>query len=173
MSQLVVNSLSNANIYLNGVGLLGRAAEVKVPQPKRMMADYKGLGMVGRIEIPVGFDKLDGSIKWSSFDPTTITQLGSSTGAQLISVMADLQTLSASGEISESPVIMNWTALTKDMGPLDFKAQELVEYESAFTVYHVELYVAGVQLYLYDAFSNQYVVGGVDQLANYRANIGG
>jgi len=33
--------------------------------------------------------------------------------------------------------------------------------------------VAGVQIYLYDAMSNQYIVGGVDQLALYRAAIGG
>lgn len=173
MSSLVVNSLSNANIYLNGVGLLGRAAEAKVPQPKRMMTDYKGLGMVGRVGIPTGFDKLEGSIKWSSFDPTTIVQLASIQKSALISMMADLQTLSSSGVISESPVIMNWTAIPKDIGDLDWKAQELVEFETMFEVYHVELSVAGVQLYLYDAFSNQYVVNGVDQLATYRANVGG
>lgn len=173
MSQLVVNSLSNVNVYLNGVGLLGRAADCMVPQPKRLMSDYKGLGMVGRIEIPVGFDKLDSSIKWSSFDPTTIAGLASIKGIQLFSALGSLQTLTSGGQISEAPVIFNFSGIVKDMGPVDFKAQELVEFSTDLTVYHCELYVAGVQLYLYDAFSNQYVVGGVDQLATYRANIGG
>lgn len=173
MSSLVVNALSNANVYINGVGLLGRAAEVTVPQPKRMMTDYKGLGMVGRIELPTGFDKLDGSIKWSSFDETTLLQIMNSTTITAFSVLADLQTYSALGEVLETPVILNFTGLSKDAGKLAFKAQELVEYTSDFTVYYVELIVGGVQIYLYDAFSNQYIVGGVDQLAQYRANIGG
>lgn len=173
MAQLVVNSLSNVNVYLNGVGLLGRAAEVKLPQPKRLMTEYKGLGMMSRVEIPVGWDKLDSSIKWSSFDALTIAQVSASLNICLLSCMGDLQTLTAGGEVAEAPVIYNFSGLPKDTGPLDFKAQELVEFTSMFTVYHCELYVGGVQIYLFDAFSNQYIVDGIDQLAQYRANIGG
>jgi P2 family phage contractile tail tube protein len=173
MSQLVVNALSNCNVYLDGVGLLGRAAEVTVPQPKRMMTDYHGLGMMGRVEIPVGWDKLDGTIKWSSFDDTTLALLANSGQILLMSVLADLQTISAAGETYESPVIYNFSGFCKDVGKISFKSQELVEYTSEFTINHIELYVNGAQLYLFDAYSNQYIVSGVDQLAQYRANIGG
>lgn len=173
MSELIVNSISNANVYLNGVGLLGRAAECNIPQPKRMMTDYKGLGMVGRVEIPVGWDKLDGSIKWSSFDQDTLIQLSQSTSVLLMSVLSNLQVYGATGEVEEIPVIYNFSGFCKDTGKISFKAQELVEYTSDFTINHVELYVGGVQVYLYDAYSNQYFVDGNDQLAAYRANIGG
>jgi len=40
------------------------------------------------------------------------------------------------------------------------------------SVYHTELYVSGVQIFLYDVMANLYVVGGVDQLAAFRANLG-
>jgi phage tail tube protein FII len=49
----------------------------------------------------------------------------------------------------------------------------MVETTSRVSVYHCELFVAGVQIYLYDVFANIYVVGGVDQLSNFRSNIGG
>lgn len=173
MGQLVVNTLWNVNVYLNGQDLLGRAAEVKIPQPKRMRTDYKGLGMAARIKIPTGWEELESTIKWSSFDPTTIAQVSLSSQLCMISCLGDLQTLSASGEIFEAPVIYNFSGMPYDTGEIDFKAQELVEFTSAFDVYHCELYVAGAQIYLFDAFSNQYIVGGVDQLALYRANIGG
>lgn len=170
--QLQVNSLFNLNVYLNGENLLGRAAEVKVPQPKGLRAEYKGLGMIGRLNLPVGLDKLEGSIKWSSFDATTLGGLSVLQMAQ-ISCLGDLQTLSAGGDIEEQPVIYNMTAMPRDTGDVDQKAQEMVEYTTMFDVYHVDLTIGGVQQYLYDVFSNQYIVGGVDQLANYRANIGG
>lgn len=173
MSQLVVNSLSNCNVYLNGVGLLGRAAEAKIPQPKRIRTDYKGLGMAARIKIPTGWDVMESSIKWSSFDAETIGQVAQSTQTCQISCLGDLQTISANGEIAESPVIYNFTGMPYDIGDIDFKSQEMVEFTSMFDVWHVELMVAGVQIYLFDAFSNQYIVNGVDQLANFRANIGG
>lgn len=173
MSELVVNSLWNCNVYLNGIGLLGRAAEVTVPQPKRLTVDYKGLGMAGRVKVPTGWDALEGRIKWSSFDETTIQQLANSNTMQQLSILGDLQTLASAGEIAEAPVIYNLTAICKDIGAIDFKSQELVEFTSMFDVYHVDLTVAGDEIYVYDAMSNVYTVNGVDQLANYRANIGG
>ena len=39
-----INSLTNANIYIDGVGLLGRAEEIEIANPKHKMIDYKGLG---------------------------------------------------------------------------------------------------------------------------------
>ncbi|HUC16977.1 MAG TPA: phage major tail tube protein [Acetobacteraceae bacterium] len=173
MASLVINSLSNANIYLNGNNLLGRAAEFTVPQPKRVMQDYKGLGMVARLEVPAGWDKLEAEITWSSFDQTTIGLLMSSTGMQQFSALGDLQVLSAAGETSELPVIYNVTGLAKDPGAIPFKAQENISFKTAITVYHVDLSVGGIQVYLFDVFSNQFIVGGVDQLASFRANIGG
>jgi len=173
MASLVINSLWNCNVYLNGTSLLGRAAEFTVPQPKRIMQDYKGLGMAARLEVPVGFDKLEADITWSSFDQTTTGLLMSITGMQQFAAMGDLQVLSSAGETSELPVIYNVTGMTKDPGMIPFKAQENISYKTVITVYHVDLTVAGTQVYLFDAFSNQFIVNGVDQLLQYRANIGG
>jgi P2 family phage contractile tail tube protein len=172
MGSLVVNSLSNMNVYINGYSLLGRAAEVKIPQPKRMRTDYKGLGMAARIKIPTGWDAMESTIKWSSFDADTIGQVALSSSACNISCLGDLQTISAAGEVFEQPVIYNFVGLPFDVGDLAVKAQELVEFTTSFDVWHVDLSVGGQQIYLFDAFSNQYFVNGVDQLANYRANIG-
>jgi Bacteriophage tail tube protein len=172
MGSVVINSLWNANVYLDGNELLGRASELEVPQPKRIMQDYKGLGMAARVEIPVGFDKLESAIKWSSFDPTTLGAAASVVGVHQLMAMADLQVLSASGQTAEYPVVCNMTGTFKDPGKIPLKAQENVEIDCVFTVWHVDLSVGGNQIYLFDAFSNQYIVNGVDQLAQYRANLG-
>lgn len=172
MSELVVNTLWNVNVYLAGVGLLGRAAEIDVPQPKRLMEEYKGLGMAGRIKIPVGWDALESRVKWTSFDETTLLALAQTRGLQQLSALGDLQTLSSAGQIAEQPVIFNFTGVCKDPGPIHFKAQENIEYTSMFDIYHVDLSIGGTSVYVFDALSNLYIVGGVDQLAQYRANIG-
>jgi P2 family phage contractile tail tube protein len=172
MGSVVINSLWNANVYLDGVDLLGRAAEIEVPQPKRLMQDYKGLGMAARVEIPVGWDKLESSIKWSSFDYTTFLAAATTAGLHSLMAMGDIQVLTAAGQMAEYPIVCNMTGTFKDLGKIPFKAQENVEVDSIFVVYHVDVIVAGIPIYLFDAFSNQYIVGGVDQLALYRANIG-
>ncbi|MGH7056425.1 MAG: phage major tail tube protein [Acetobacteraceae bacterium] len=173
MASLVVNSLWNCNVYLNGTSYLGRAAELSIPQPKRLMEEYKGLGMAARIEIPVGWDRIESEITWASFDHTAIGQIMSSTAMQQFAAMGDIQVLSSAGETGDLPVVYNMTGMTKDPGPIAFKAQENITYKTTITIYHCDLTVAGTQIYLFDALSNLFVVNGVDQLAQYRINIGG
>ena len=60
MSKIEINKLTNANVYLNGTNLLGRAEEVELPQIKHKMAEHKALGMIGSAEF------FSGMIKWSA-----------------------------------------------------------------------------------------------------------
>jgi len=173
MTTMVVSSLFNANVYLNGNDLLGRAAEVEIPQPKQLMQEYRGMGMIGRMEIPVGMDKLDATIKWSSFDLQILINTTASLANATISVMGDVQVLSSAGVSADLPAIMNMTGIIHDPGPLIIKAQANTEFSTKMTVWHVETYLEGLQVYLYDVMSNQFIVNGVDQLAIFRANIGG
>lgn len=173
MASLVINSLWNCNVYINGTSLLGRAEEFEVPAPKRLMQAYRGLGMAARIDVPVGWDRIEASITWGSFDATTIGMLASSTAIQQFAALGDLQVLTAAGETSDVPVIYNVSGLVIDPGPVPFKAQENITFKTTIQVYHVDLTVGGNQVYLFDAFSNQFVVNGVDQLLQYRMNIGG
>ena len=58
--KIQINRITNANIYLDGNNLLGRATEIKLPDVSLIMQEHKALGMVGKIELPAGFDKLGG-----------------------------------------------------------------------------------------------------------------
>jgi uncharacterized protein len=168
-----INSLTNANIYIDGVGLLGRAEEIEVAQPRHKMIDYKGLGMAGSAELWAGVDKLESKIKWVSFDADTLTMATSPFQTHNFQVRGDLEQYTSQGRASELPVIYLMTGIFKDAGIATFRQHQMVETSSVISVYHSELYVAGVQIYLYDVFANIYVVGGVDQLANFRSNLGG
>ena len=58
MSGIQTAQVVNANIYLNGKNLLGRAAEVKLPEVTAVMKEHSALGMVGKFELPAGFEKM-------------------------------------------------------------------------------------------------------------------
>jgi P2 family phage contractile tail tube protein len=173
VAQLIsVTTLWNCNVLLNGTDLLGRMAEFKIPQPKRVMVDYKSLGMAGQIEVPVGFEKLETTLKWTSFDADVLTNINNTNGMTALTFMADAQVIASTGLIQDLPVSGNMTVIFKDPGPIDLKAQANAEYSSVASVYHIDYSLAGQQILLFDSLSNQYVVNGVDQLAQYRANLG-
>ena len=85
---------------------------------------------------------------------------------------ASKETYTSQGRTLEVPVVLLMTAQFKDGGPLNFRQHEQVDFPTALVVYHCEYYVGGVQYLLYDVLSNLYVVNNVDQLANFRANLG-
>ncbi len=168
-----INSLANANVYIDGIGLLGRAEEIEIPQPRHKMIDYKGLGMAGTAELWGGMDKLEARIKWASFDPETLGMAASPFQTHSFQVRGDLEQYTSQGRSVELPVVYLMTGVFKDAGNATFRHQTMVETRSMVSVYHCELYVAGTQIYLYDVFANLYVVGGVDQLSTFRMNLGG
>jgi P2 family phage contractile tail tube protein len=167
-----INSLTNANVYIDGVGLLGRAEEIEVAHPRQRMIDYKGLGMAGTAELWAGVDKLESQIKWAAFDPEVLTLSTSPFKAHYFQARGNLEQYTSQGRSAELPVVYLMTGVFKDAGSPVFRQHQMVQTTSAVSVYHAELYVAGVQIYLYDVFANLYLVGGVDQLANFRSNLG-
>ena len=114
MSKIKINKLTNANVYLNGVNLLGRAEEVQLPQIKHKMAEHKALGMVGSAEFFAGIDKLECKIKWNALYPEVLLAAASPFTAAMIQVRASLETYNGTGRVEEVPA----TAVTFSMSSL-------------------------------------------------------
>jgi uncharacterized protein len=168
-----VNRITNANIYMDGTGLLGRAEEIEVAQPRHRMVDHKALGMAGTAEFWAGVEKLEAKIKWASLYPEALTAAASPFASHSFQVRGSLEQYTSQGRSAELPVVYLMTAIFKDAGAFRFRQHENVDSSSSLTVYHSELYVAGSQIHLYDVLANIYMVNGVDQLAIFRANLGG
>ena len=110
MAGIQVNTLNNANIYIDGNSLLGQAEEFKLPVVKFKMAEHKAVGMVGAIKLPSGFEALEGEIKWNSFyanvwpkllDPFTPVQL---------QARGSLETYTSPGERGSGVICLNGAA---------------------------------------------------------------
>lgn len=168
-----VNRITNANVYMDGIGLLGRADAVEIAQPRHKMIDHKALGMAGTAEFWGGVDKLEAKIKWASLYPEALGAASSPFVSHSFQVRSSLEQYTSQGRTAELPVVYLMTGIFKEAGAITFRQHENVETTSTIAVYHSELYIAGAQIHLYDVMANIYVVNGVDQLAHFRANLGG
>ena len=172
MADLInVSRITNANIYMDGVSLLGRAEEVELAFPKAKMVDHKGLGMFGTAEFPAGIDKLEAKIKWISVYEQVMLGISIFQSHQF-QIRASKEQYTSQGRTAELPFVGLMTAQFKEGGPINFKQHEQVDFPMTLVVYHCEYYISGVQYLLYDALANVYIVNGIDQLAQFRANIG-
>ena len=98
---------------------------------------------------------------------------GSPFVAHSFQVRGSLNQYTSQGRTAELPVVYLMTGVFKDAGAFTFKQHENVDTTSTITVYHSELFIAGSQIHLYDVLANIYVVNGIDQLSQFRANLGG
>lgn len=167
-----IKRVTNANVYLNGGSLLGIVDEITVPDIKAIMTEHKALGMVGKLEFASGIDKLEAKIKWNSFDEVAYASMASFTKYVPMTLYADRMTFDSTGLTVEDRITVAMTAAPKNSPGGSFKQHETVELETMLNVIYMRVEMGGVAILEFDAMANIYKVNGIDQFAQYRANIG-
>lgn len=167
-----IKKLTNANVYLDGASLLGKAEEIDLPNITHKLAEHKALGMIGTPEFFSGIDKMEARIKWSSLYADVLKKASNPTKTVQLQVRASLETYEASGRTGEQPVVVFLTAQFKNIPTGNYKQHENSEFESSLTVFYVKMEIDGAEIMEVDVLANIYKVDGVDVLANYRANLG-
>ncbi|MGL5631266.1 MAG: phage major tail tube protein [Azovibrio sp.] len=172
MSKIQVNRIINANIYMDGSNLIGRAEEVKLPDVQAVMQEHKALGMIGKIELPAGFDKLEGEIKWNSLYEEAARAMANPFKAVQLQCRSSIETYSSGGRIEEVPLVTFLTVMFKKNPLGTFKQQENADFSSSFAATYIKQVINGKDVLELDYMANIYKVGGQDLMATYRSNVG-
>ena len=172
MSSISVNRLTNANVYMDGNSLLGRAEEVSLPNIMFTMAEHKALGMVGKVEFFAGIEKMEMKIKWNAMYPEVMKKVANPFDSQKLQVRSSLENYTDAGRTSEKPCICYVTAVPKGIPMGNFKQHDNVEMETTYSVTYCKLEIDNGSIVEYDVLANIFKVDGVDVMAQYRANLG-
>ena len=170
MSGIQTAQVVNANIYLNGKNLLGRAAEVKLPEITAVMKEHSALGMVGKFELPAGFDKMEGEIVWNSYYADVLKMQGDIFSTWSLQCRSSLESFSSQGRYDEVPLV---TVQFKASPLGEYKQHEGVTLTTKFSCTYIKQVINGQDILELDVLANIYKAGGRDLLSNYRVNIGG
>lgn len=173
MSKIQVNRIVNANIYIDGTNLIGRAEEIKLPDISAIMQEHKALGMVGKIELPAGFDKLEGEIKWNSLYEEAAKAMANPFKAVQLQCRSSIETYGPGGRIEEVPLATFLTVMFKKNPLGTFKQHDNAEFPSSFSATYIRQVVKGKDVLELDYLANIFKVGGEDLLSTFRDNIGG
>ncbi len=158
---------------MDGVNHIGRAEEISLPELGYVMAEQKPLGLFAKFDLPSGLDKMMAKIKWGSFYPDVLVKVASPFKASSIQVRSSVETWEAGGRTAETPMVTYMTATFKKFPGSTFKQHENPEPESELNVLYFKQVIGGRELVEIDVLANIFKIDGVDQLAQFRANIGG
>jgi uncharacterized protein len=173
MSGVQLNRVTNANLYINGNSLLGTAEELQLPDLDVLESEHKALGLVGTNMLPTGFDKLTGKIKWNSYYAAIWLAVANPFMPVSLQARSSVSTYASNGLVSELPLVTFVTMTIKKLPLGTFKPKDNTDFQSEFTCTYVKQQFNGQDVIELDTMANIFKVGGVDQLANYRLNIGG
>lgn len=173
MAGIAVKRITNANCYLNGNSLLGKVEETKLPEVVATMAEHKALGLVGKLELPSGIDKMEMSIKFNSFYEDVLLKAADPFSPVDLQVRCSRETHTGQGRTAQDPVVTFLKGTFKNYPLGGFKQHENVDAEFKLNITYIKQVIAGKEVLEVDVLNNIFKVGGNDILASYRSNIGG
>nr|DAY37405.1 MAG TPA: tail tube protein [Caudoviricetes sp.] len=168
----VINAIYNANVYVNGVSQLGRAAEFKLPEFEIKQDDYTGLGMFAGVKLPSGVEAPEGEITWNAFYPDVARIINHPFKAVQLMVRGNLQTFDATGLAKEVPIVTTVSAWFSKNALGGYKPHEKAEFSSTYQAVEIRQVVDGRETLYFNALKNEYRVDGVDVLSQFHKNIG-
>ncbi len=169
-----INTISNANVYLDGTGdLIGKVERVTLPDIEPTMEAMAGLGMVSEFDVPTGLKKMVIKLAWKSFYPDALKHRLDFHKTTAIQIRGNLETYDQTGRVSEEPaVVLASVQFSKTtLGAIE-RAKPIGSMEDEMQVYRLELKIGSTTHLKYDLFSNVYEVNGVDKFAQMRSNQG-
>lgn len=172
MTNIAINRVTNAAVYVNGNSLLGRAEEVDLPKVGYRMGEFKPLGLVGLPEFANGIDKLEAKIKWTSLYPEVLGPAANPFATVQLQVRASIEQYASQGRTAEQPFVCMMTAQFKEYPQVGLRHQEAATTETMLSVFYMKHTIAGADVLEIDILQNIWKSNGVDVLAQFRANLG-
>jgi P2 family phage contractile tail tube protein len=167
-----ITKVQDANVYINGTSTHGQASEVTLPEIQFSKSEYKALGMIGSLKVFNGIDALEATIKWNFPDNDVLVALANPRKEVDLMIRSNKTVYSGSNVDDEQPVIVYLKGTSNNHGLGDYKAHEDTELSTKIDITYLKQVVNGQEIVELDVTNNIFRVDGIDQLANYRRNLG-
>lgn len=166
---MIPSVLRNFSAFVNGIDYIGRVTEIELPELAVKTAEHRGGGMDAEVELDMGMEKLETTIKLAEYSPDLLkATLKLGTGQRLMFRGA----LQRDQEAAVSCVVeMVGGFKSSKMG--SWKAGDVPELELAAALRYYKLEIGDETIYEIDVDNMVRIIDGVDVLASQRAAISG
>ena len=159
--------LKNFNLFNDGGSYLGIAGEIELPKLVIKTEQWRGGGMLGEVDIDMGLEKLEMTVKYGGLVVPILRQFG------VVGVDGVLQRFvgafqeEGDGAVSACEIVTRGKHVEIDMGTA--KPGEGTEHSVKSTLAYYRMAINGADVIEIDMLTGLFVVGGVDRTAALRA----
>jgi P2 family phage contractile tail tube protein len=163
------NILKNMNLFVDGRGYAGNVEELTPPKLTFKIEEFRNGGMDAPVEVEMGMDKLEASFSLTKYDADVLKLFGLAPG--------NTKPLTFRGSIisedgAENPVVIQLQGMLKEVDQGSWKPGDKATLKGTVACRYYKHTVAGIVVHEIDIPNMIRNVGGVDQLAATRKNLG-
>jgi hypothetical protein len=162
--------LKNMNCIVNGRGMAGVAKTLKLPEIALKTEGYRGGGMDAETEVDMGMDAMKATYTFADPDPENFKLVGVTSGNSARVTARGSFVRDSDGARVAVTVEMGGRFNKLSMG--DWEAGKSSDQEFEHCLNYYRLNVGGEDVIEIDVLNMKRIIGGVDQLAGIRADIG-
>lgn len=169
---MYTKKIFQAAVYINGDTFMGLTEEVDVPAPTATTSAHETISSLGTVNLPTGFDAMEGRIKWKGLDKSMFKYVANPYDTFDIQVYFNIE------GYTDAPIKTNESGIAfmkvrfRNAPNLNFSPKSDTESESAFDVLYIRMEMGGRSMYEFDPVNYIHKVNGVDILGPIRANLG-
>lgn len=162
--------LKNFTSVINGRGLAGKIDELTLPEISLKTEEYRAGGMDGPIEVDMGMEAMTLKLTISDPDAAILGLVGNAnSNSARVTLSGSFVRDSDSERVS---VVAEVSGRFKKGTPSSWKPGDKANFEYEAGLNYYRLTIGGVEVYEIDIENMVRRIGGVDQLAGIRADIG-
>lgn len=162
--------LKNFNLFVNGRGHAGKVEELELPEIAFKFEGYRGGGMDAETELDMGQEPMSAKFTFADPDAEVLRLVGITGGNSARVIARGAFVRDADG--ARVAVVAEMGGKFKKLGLGTWKAGEKGGHEYEMAINYFKLTVGGAEVMEIDVLNMRRVIGGVDQLAGMRADIG-
>jgi P2 family phage contractile tail tube protein len=161
--------LKNFTAYIDGRGYIGRIETCKLPELTINGVDYRGGGMDAPVELDMGMNKLEAQLVLAEYDPEVIKLYGLLSADVPVVLRGAIQ---RQGDTAV-PVVIRMIGGVKQISRGDWETGKNSQMTVSVNCNTYQEEIDGDTVVDIDILNFTRVIGGVDQLEDIRAALGG
>jgi hypothetical protein len=162
--------LKNFTTFVNGRGKAGVVEELELPEIDFKQDAFRAGGMDAETEVDMGQGAMSAKFTFLDPDPRDLALVGLTTGNSVRTTSRGAFVRDSDGETVA--VVCELGGKFKKLSMGNWKAGEKANQVYEMAVNYYRLNVGGVDVIEIDVLNMRRIIGGVDQLAGIRADIG-
>ncbi|UPT95378.1 phage major tail tube protein [Bradyrhizobium barranii subsp. apii] len=164
------NIFQDFTVWIQDVGKIGEAPNFQPPEINIQTEEFRGGGMDGTVEIPMGIEKIEFDFELHTWDEQVFQNLGYGPGSLDVPITFRGYLLTAGG--AEKGVIIETHSLIKSIKPSKVEPGKKASLSVHCSANYYRHEINGVTVTEIDVFNKITMIGGTDKTANARRILG-